>query len=133
MTQTRTLTDNRTKRDTSYTYSKITNRRKIKTLVVYLLWMGQKLIECMFVVFQTGHCHQETLNDLPGLPSVVGLCVSTLQTIKSRLDCLRRNKLCKSNFNTSTIFIIKLDKVATVLSFSKLLILDSDFDMGNKM
>lgn len=72
-------------------------------MVIYLLWMGQKLIECMFVVFQTGHCNQETLNDLPGLPSVVGLCVCTLQTIKSRLYCLQSNKLWKSYFNTSTI------------------------------
>lgn len=51
---------------------------KIDTQIVYLLGMRQKLVERMFVVFQTGHGHQETLYHLPGLPSVVGLRVGTL-------------------------------------------------------
>lgn len=63
-----------------------------RTLVAGLLGMGQKLIECVFVVVQAGHRHQETLDDLPSLPPVVGFCVSTLQTIQSRLYCLQRNK-----------------------------------------
>lgn len=57
--------------------------------------MRQKLVERMLVVFQTGHGHQETLNDLPGLPSVVGLCIGTLQTVESCLYCLGRKKLKK--------------------------------------
>lgn len=51
---------------------------KIDTQIVYLLGMRQKLVERMFVVFQTSHGHQETLYHLPGLPSVVGLRVGTL-------------------------------------------------------
>lgn len=43
--------------------------------------MRQKLVERVLVVFQAGHGHQETLDDLPGLPSVVGLRVGTLQTV----------------------------------------------------
>lgn len=65
--------------------------------------MRQKLVEYMFVVLQTGHGHQKTLNDLPGLPSVVGLRVGALQTVKSRFYCLGRNKLGRSYFKTFTI------------------------------
>lgn len=52
---------------------------------MYLLGVRQKLVESMFVVVQTGHCHEETLNDLPGLPSVVRLRVRALQAVQSRL------------------------------------------------
>lgn len=48
---------------------------------VYSLGMRQKLVERVLVVIQTCHGHQETLNDLPGLSSVVWLSVGTLQTI----------------------------------------------------
>lgn len=58
---------------------------------VCLLGVREKLIESVLVVIQTGHGHQETLNDLPGLASVVRLSVGTLQTVESRLDRLERN------------------------------------------
>lgn len=70
--------------------------------------MRQKLVECMLVVFQTGHGHEETLNDLPGLSSVVGLCVGTLQTVESCLYCLGRNKLDKSYFKIFTFSLSEM-------------------------
>lgn len=66
----------------------------------------------MFVVFQTGHGHQETLDDLPGLPSVVGLCIGTLQTVESCLYCLERNKLNRSHFKNFILFIFCNEKVS---------------------
>lgn len=53
--------------------------------------MREKLVECMLVVLQTGHRHQKALDHLPGLTSVVGLRVGTLQTVQSRLNGLRKN------------------------------------------
>lgn len=47
--------------------------------------MREKLVKGVLVVIQTGHGHQETLNDLPGLSSVIGLRVGALQTVQSRL------------------------------------------------
>lgn len=55
---------------------------------VCLLGMRKKLVQSVFVIVQTGHGHQETLNDLPGLSSVVRLCVGTLQTVEGCLDRL---------------------------------------------
>lgn len=52
--------------------------------------MRQKLVESVLVVIQTGHGHQETLNDFPGLSPVVGLRVGTLQTVESRLYGLEK-------------------------------------------
>lgn len=52
--------------------------------------MRQKLVESVLVVIQTGHGHQETLNDLPGLSSVVGLRVGALQTVEGRLYRLEK-------------------------------------------
>ena len=53
-----------------------------------LLWVGQELVEGVLVVVQAGHCDQEALDDLPGLPAVVGLRVGALQAVQSRLDRL---------------------------------------------
>lgn len=60
--------------------------------------MREKLVERMLVVLQTGHRHQEALDHLPGLTSVVGLCVGTLQTVQSRLNGLRGNNSENSYF-----------------------------------
>lgn len=55
------------------------------------LGMRQELVESVLVVIQAGHGHQEALNDLPGLPSVVRLRVGALQTVEGRLDRLEGN------------------------------------------
>lgn len=52
-----------------------------KSQTVYLLGMRQKLVQSVLVVIQTSHCHQETFNDLPGLPPVVRLCVGAFQAV----------------------------------------------------
>lgn len=65
--------------------------------------MRQKLVESVLIVIQTGHGHQETLNDLPGLSPVVGLCVGTLQAVQSCLYGLGGNTQYKSSFKIFTI------------------------------
>lgn len=66
--------------------------------------MREKLVEGMFVVIQAGHGHQETLDDLPGLSSVVRLCVGALQTVESRLDRLERNQAHNPTSITAVIY-----------------------------
>lgn len=61
----------------------------------------------MLVVFQTGHRHQETLDHLPGLTSVVGLRVGTLQTVQSRLDCLGGKEFGQFLFQNRPVSFLK--------------------------
>ena len=81
----------------TYCYCKYHNKQTIQThatvrgQMFYLLGMREELVEGVLVVVQTGHGHQETLDDLPGLASVVRLRVGALQTVQSRLYRLERN------------------------------------------
>lgn len=69
--------------------------------------MREKLVECMLVVLKTGHRHQEALDHLPGLTSVVGLRVGTLQTVQGRLNGLKGKNLNNSYFEIVTDSFLK--------------------------
>lgn len=81
----------------------------------------------MFVIIQAHHGHQEALDDLPGLPAVIGLRVGALQTVQGCLNCLEWTKRTQtllalgihhkvSNQGTGIITNIKTYKICTVWS-----------------
>lgn len=80
--------------------------------------MREKLVECMLVVLKAGHGHQEALDHLPGLTSVVGFRVGALQTVQSCLNGLGGKNSDNSYFKIVTIHLRSENVQCSVFKFT---------------